>query len=79
MSPESLDYYPLPAGYYKQFIYAIPPELIYDLQPDYLVTLEIYVRSGLMQQPRFQQLYQLKEKIPTDIYGSDGLLVFEKR
>jgi hypothetical protein len=43
------------------------------------VILEIYGRNGLLIDPRFQAGYTLHKKIPTDIYGSDGLLIFKKR
>jgi hypothetical protein len=59
--------------------YAIPPDLILDLRPDYIVILEIYGRAGLLKEPRFWDSYDLVEKIPTDIYGSDGMLILEKK
>jgi arabinofuranosyltransferase len=76
-SPQSLRYYPLDPSYYE-INYAIPPDLILDNRPDYVVILEIYGRRGLLKDPRFQNSYQLVEKIPTDIYGSDGMLIFSR-
>ena len=76
-SPQSLRYYPLDPAYYE-INYAIPPDLILDNSPDYIVILEIYGRRGLLKDPRFQKSYQLVEKIPTDIYGSDGMLIFKR-
>jgi hypothetical protein len=34
---------------------------------------------GLLPDPRFQARYRLLEKIETDIYGSDGMLIFARR
>jgi len=76
-SPISTQYYPLDEKFYV-INYAIPPDLILDTQPDYLVILEVYARPGLLKDPRFTNDYHLIEKIPTDIYGSDGMLLFEK-
>jgi hypothetical protein len=76
-SPQSTRYYPLDPTYYV-INYAIPPQLILDTKPDFVVILEVYGRLGLLKSPLFWQLYTLRQKIPTDIYGSDGLLIFER-
>lgn len=78
MSPEATAYYPLDPALYA-INYAVAPRLILDYQPDYVVLLEVYGRKGLFLNPEFQARYQLLEKIPTDIYGSDGLLVWQRR
>jgi hypothetical protein len=75
ISPESVEYFPLPDEYYVAN-YAMPPDLILDELPDVLVTLEVYVREGLLKDPRFQEQYRLLRQYETDIYGSDGMLVF---
>jgi hypothetical protein len=77
-TPVSTHYYPLDPSYYV-INYAIPPDLIMDQLPDYIVILEVYGRAGLLIDPRFQQAYTLREKIPTDIYGSDGMLIFVRK
>ncbi len=76
-SPQSTAYYPLEESFYT-INYAIPPNLIYDQQPDYFIILEAYGREGLLKDPRFHESYALLEKIATDIYGSDGMLIFAK-
>ncbi|GAB4527299.1 MAG: hypothetical protein Fur0018_12880 [Anaerolineales bacterium] len=76
-SPEATAYYPLPAEMYV-INYAVPPDLVLDARPDYLVILEAYGRSGLLQDGRFQKSYRLLEKFDTDIYGSDGMLIFAR-
>jgi hypothetical protein len=77
-SPISTRYYPLDPAFYI-INYAIPPDLIIDQKPDYIVILEVYGRAGLLEDPRFQAAYRLRQKIPTDMYGSDGMLIFTKR
>jgi len=76
-SPQTLDYYPLDESLYA-INYAIPPDLIRDHHPDYLVFLEAYGRAGLLKAPFFNEAYTLLQKLPTDIYGSDGMLIYKK-
>lgn len=76
-SPQSTHYYPFDPSKYV-INYAIPADLILDQQPDYIVILEVYGRNSLLPDPRFQQAYKLRQKIPSDIYGSDGMLIFER-
>ncbi len=76
-SPISTRYYPLDASRYV-INYAVAPDLIIDELPDYVVILEVYGRKGLLKDPRFWQQYQLRQKLPTDIYGSDGMLILQR-
>lgn len=75
-SPQPLKYYPLPEEYYV-INYAVPPGLILDQRPDYLVILEIYGRKSLFPNQAFQKQYHLLATIPTEIYSSRGLLIFK--
>ncbi len=77
-SPESLRYYPLDKQYYV-INYAIPSDLILDERPDYVVILEVYARQTLLQDPRFSQQYTLLRSLPTDIYGSRGMLIYARK
>lgn len=77
-SPQAVAYYPLPASFYV-INYAIPPALITDLRPDFLVMLEAYGRNGLLRDPAFGEGYELIRTYPTDVYGSRGMLVFQRR
>jgi hypothetical protein len=77
MSPTASHYFPLPDDYYV-ISYALPPQLILDEQPDYVVLLEVYGRRGLLVNPQFQADYTLDQRIDTDIYGSAGLLVYRR-
>jgi len=78
ISPQSTAYYPIPESLYV-INYAIPPQLVEDLRPDYLVMLEVYGRNGLLVDAGFQADYLLIETIPTDLYESAGMLVFRRR
>jgi hypothetical protein len=78
ISPESVSYYPLDPSLLA-INYAMAPDLIRDQRPAYLITLEAYVRASLLPARWFQNQYVLIEKLDTDIYGSDGLLLFERR
>lgn len=60
--------------------YAIPPDLIFDYQPQYIVTMADFVTQGLLQDPRFAEQY---DPIPlytikTDYYGG-AMWVFARR
>ncbi|MDD5468932.1 MAG: hypothetical protein PHS96_14105 [Anaerolineales bacterium] len=76
-SPQSVRYYPLDASLYATN-YAIPPDLIMDYHPDAVVILEVYGRLGLLEDARFNQQYRLRHKLEADIYGSEGMLIFER-
>jgi hypothetical protein len=77
-SPEALQYYPLDEKYYA-INYAVAPEMILDHQPDALVILEVYGRLGLLRDERFTSAYALEETLHTDIYGSQGMLIYWKK
>ena len=76
-SPVSMRYYPLPASQYVSN-YAISTDLLIDEKPDWVVAMEIYGRNTFLVDPRFLQQYRLRYTLPTDIYGSHGLLVFQR-
>lgn len=77
-SPQALRYYPADPSCYV-INYAIPPQLILDEAPDVVVALEVYGRQGLFQNAVFESRYQADEPIKTDMYGSNGLLIFWKK
>jgi arabinofuranosyltransferase len=79
ISTQSLKYYPQPASNYAPGQnYAIPPRLILDLEPDFVVILEAYGRNALLLEEDFRQTYILLKTLQTDIYGSDGMLIFKR-
>jgi hypothetical protein len=77
-SPITGKYYPLDTAKYV-INYAVPADLIIDEQPAFVAILEVYGRETLLKDTRFLEQYDLLEKIPTDFYGSDGLLVFKRK
>jgi hypothetical protein len=79
ISPQASAYYPIDESMLASSDYAVAPDLIFEEQPDFIVILEAYGRNGLLRDPRFEETYALREKIETDIYGSDGMLIYELR
>jgi len=77
ISPEAVGYYPLDPSLLV-ITYAMSPDLIRDQKPKYLITLEVYVRKTLLPAAWFAAEYRQIAKLDTDIYGSDGLLIFER-
>lgn len=77
VTPESRRHYPANPAIYV-INYAIPADLVLALDPDYIVILEVYGRRGLLPAPDFQNRYRLLRKLETDIYGSDGMLIFTR-
>ncbi|MCA9906756.1 MAG: hypothetical protein KC547_23035, partial [Anaerolineae bacterium] len=71
VTPQLSRYYPVdPALIPEGQNYAIPPQLIADTAPEYLVTMEAFVRLGLEQDADFLANYMLLFEIPTDFYGT---------
>jgi hypothetical protein len=77
ISPAATAYYPLDPSLLV-ITYGMSPDLIREARPDYIVTLEVYVRRSVLPEPWFPEQYELLEKLETDIYGSEGMLVFER-
>jgi hypothetical protein len=78
VTPAMSAYYPLdPALIPEGQNYAIPPQLILDTLPDFLVTMEAFVRLGLAQDARFQDAYTLVDEIPTTFYGT-GMRLYQR-
>lgn len=77
ISPQATRYYPLDRSLLV-INYAIAPDLIRDQRPAYLITPEVYVRLGVLPAVWFREQYQQIGKLDTDIYGSDGLLIFRR-
>jgi hypothetical protein len=77
ISPQVVPYYPLEDEAYV-INFAVSPQAIEDLRPDYVVVLEVYGRETILKDPRFLHAYQLIETVPTDLYGSRGMLVFRR-
>jgi hypothetical protein len=77
VTPQSSRFYPADPDIYV-ISYAMPADLVLALDPDFIVILEVYGRRGLLPDARFQDRYRLLEKLDTDIYGSDGMLIYRQ-
>jgi hypothetical protein len=77
VSPQVVPYYPLADEDYV-INFAVSAQAIEDLHPAYVVILEAYGRKTVLEDPGFLLSYRLLETIPTDIYGSRGMLVFHR-
>jgi hypothetical protein len=79
VTPEISKYYPFDKKILvKGGNYAVPPAIIFDYQPDYIVLMEDFVRNGLAREADFDRLYAQVEFIPTDYYGS-GMILYQRR
>ncbi len=79
VTPAVSKYYPIPKELIaKDQNYAIPPQLILDDQPQYLVAMESMVRLGLEKNATFKQEYKLIRDIPTDFYGT-GMYLYQRQ
>lgn len=58
ISPQTLRYYPLDPSLYVN-AYAMPPQVIFDCKPDWIVSPEVYIRNGLLKDARLPEQYQL--------------------
>ncbi|MCA0458923.1 MAG: glycosyltransferase family 39 protein [Chloroflexi bacterium] len=79
VTPSVSSYYPISPDLIPEGQnYAIPPQLILDEQPAYLVAMESMVRLGLEQNPAFKSEYTLIRDIPTDFYGT-GMYLYQRQ
>jgi hypothetical protein len=79
ISPGMRDYYPAdPSIIVEGQNYAVPPQIIYDTMPDYIVLMEAFVREGLERDERFADEYELIREIPTGYYGT-GMRLYQRR
>jgi hypothetical protein len=78
ISPESTPYYPVDPDMLGESGYAVAPDLVFDLKPDYISLMESYGDKGLFIDPRFEQQYRLIAEYPIEVGHSVRLLVFER-
>jgi hypothetical protein len=78
ITPSAQAYYPVDPAL-RVINYAVPAPLVDQFKPDYLVILEVYGRKTLLRDSSFASQYQLIETLPTDIYGSRGMLLYQRR
>lgn len=78
VTPSVSKYYPIPKDLIAEGQnYAIPPQLILDTKPQYLVAMESMVRLGLEKDATFKSEYELVRDIPTDFYGT-GMYLYQR-
>lgn len=79
VTPAVTAYYPVDAALIVPGgNYAVPPQLIADFQPEYLVLMEAFVRNGLAKDARFTARYVQEKFIPVDFYGT-GMILYRLR
>lgn len=79
VTPEVSHYYPLDRDLVIDGSnYAVPPAIVFDYLPSYIVFMEMFVRNGLAQNPHFEELYDAVRVIPTDFYGT-GMILYQRR
>ncbi len=78
VTPVAVGYYPLQASAYS-INYAMSSDLILDEAPDYVVLLEVYGRNTLLQDQRIDDAYAQYRVFDTDIYGSEGMIVLQRK
>jgi len=79
VSPEALRYYPLDPALSPECNYAVAPDMIRELKPEMVVSLELFIRNGLLPDPWFRSHYTPAARYDTEAFGSKGLLVFRRR
>lgn len=73
VSPEILDYLPVPPeDQLHPYLGVIPKEAIYDLQPDIIITLDLFAEDGLYRTTWFDEQY-------TSVFVIEGLSPFGER
>jgi len=79
VTPEMTAYYPVDEELLIPGAnYAVPPDLILDYCPQFVVLMESFVRNGLAKDPRFTERYIEERFIPTDFYGT-GMILYRLR
>lgn len=79
VTPEISDYYPFDDNILAaDSNYAVPPAIIFDYEPAYIVLMADFVSNGLALDPRFDELYAQIWLIPTDYYGG-SMIVYQRR
>ena len=57
---------------------AIPGRMVKGINPDYVISLEIFVRNSLSRDPWFLANYHVLYRYDSEMFGSDGLYVFQR-
>lgn len=77
VSPAALDFYPAP-GQDESANYSVPVGLVQALDPDYLVSLDVFIRATLLQDAGFRSIYREVWGVDTNAFDSRRLVVYER-
>ena len=77
VSPEAIPYNPVEPSE-SLTNYAIPTRAIVELQPDYVVSLDLFILKTLLASQEFLRTYRVVTVIETPIWGGQGLYVFRR-
>ncbi len=79
VTPEITAYYPVdPRFVMEGQNYATPPQIIFDYQPDFYVTMDAAILLGIAQQTWFQEDYELILEYPATYYGT-AMQLYQRR
>jgi len=77
VSPVALRFYPAPEQN-TSGNYSVPIDLVRSLKPDYLVSLDVFLRASLLEDEGFLSNYREVWSVDTSAFGSERLVVFER-
>ncbi|MFO0972586.1 MAG: glycosyltransferase family 87 protein [Phycisphaerae bacterium] len=81
VSPEALPYLPVPAALRGgRDVGAIPPAMVADLRPDYVVTLPGFAQAGLLRQAWFSRAYAPRWRfaLHQPVWGNAEVVVYAR-
>jgi hypothetical protein len=78
VSPVALRYYPLPTREAYGLNNAVPAELLRHERPDFILSLEVFLRPILRDDPSALDGYVLEREWPGDAFGSRGLRLYRR-
>ncbi len=78
VSPRALRYYPLAPDLHV-VNQAVPPGLVRDERPAWIVTLDVFAARSLLAAPGLADQYQVERAAPARAFGSRSLLVLRRR
>lgn len=60
--------------------HSVPKKMVYELKPDYVLSLECFIRKSLLPDPRFNAEYETWKFYPgANTFGSKGMYLFKRR
>lgn len=78
--PEMLKLYPVPLSKFSPTnSISFPPEFASRYKPDRILTLDTFVRNGLLADRFFLDHYEMERYWPCKVWGSDYLILFKQK